>query len=366
MKKRQLWRPEGIKLFMDVSTYCNAACPQCHRTNPKTLEKNDWLPLVQWSLEDFKKAFPLDDIDLVSHFHFCGTWGDPLMIKEIVEIVSYITRNSFAFISIDTNGSMRNEDFFWDLGVMAGKDRLRVNFDVDGINQEMHERYRRKTELSKVLSHMETLAATGVAAHSQTILFKHNVDYKDEIRQLCYDHGSQSHQFVISDRFGNVATGGEVGNDHTTYHNDEDGNPFTLERAPQSSTPKGFISGTGSKQELDKTIVCRWAAPRNEVVVNLDGQVLPCCYHQNAYHWGHLSGKSNDLLRSDVYEYYLANKEEFNLFHSSLPDILNHEWYTTTLPNSMLRDKAIPNCERNCSTRRNKIHQLRERHDKAA
>ena len=55
---QRLWRPEGIKLFMDVSTYCNAACPQCHRTNPKTLEKVDWLPLVQWTLEDFKKAFP--------------------------------------------------------------------------------------------------------------------------------------------------------------------------------------------------------------------------------------------------------------------------------------------------------------------
>lgn len=361
---KRLWNPNGIKLFMDVSTYCNAACPQCHRTNPKTLEKASWLPLVQWTLEDFKKAFSEDDLDLVSHFHFCGTWGDPLMIKEIVPIVKYIMENSFAFISIDTNGGMRNEEFFWDLGVACGK-RLRVNFDVDGIDQEMHSMYRRKTELAKVLAHMETIAATDVYVHSQTVLFKHNADYKEEIKQLCYDHGSTQHQFVISDRFGNIATGGEKGNDHTTYHNDEDGNPFILERAPQEAAPKGFISGTGDKKELDTKITCRWAAPRNEVVVNSDGQVLPCCYHQNAYHWGLTSGRPNDLLRSDTYKYYLENKEEFNLFHSSISDILNHEWYTKTLPESMEQEQAIPNCERNCSTRRNKIHQLRERHDAA-
>ena len=48
------WDASSINLFMDISTYCNAGCPQCHRTDNNGLGKVDWLPLVQWSLKQFK------------------------------------------------------------------------------------------------------------------------------------------------------------------------------------------------------------------------------------------------------------------------------------------------------------------------
>jgi len=51
---------EGMKLqvFVDISTYCNAGCPECHRTESERggLGKVDWLPLVQWTAEEFRNA----------------------------------------------------------------------------------------------------------------------------------------------------------------------------------------------------------------------------------------------------------------------------------------------------------------------
>jgi len=39
-----LYKNKKINAWLDITTNCNAACPQCHRTDPKTLKKVGWLP----------------------------------------------------------------------------------------------------------------------------------------------------------------------------------------------------------------------------------------------------------------------------------------------------------------------------------
>ena len=192
---------KGIqKAWIDLSTYCNAACPQCHRTNPNGLEKADWLKLIQWDLDEFKKAFPRHMLDAIKEFEICGTWGDPCMNKDIFKICEYIIKNSkIPKISISTNGSMRDELWWWELGIMC-RDRLNVIFTVDGINQEMHEKYRQKTDLATILHHMETVVESSAQAEGFTVVFKHNENYIDQIAQMCYDRGA-GHKWTSSDRW---------------------------------------------------------------------------------------------------------------------------------------------------------------------
>ena len=59
--KFKSWKPY-YNIVLDTTTYCNAKCPQCHRTNPNGLDKQDWLPHIQWSINDFKKAFPNEPV----------------------------------------------------------------------------------------------------------------------------------------------------------------------------------------------------------------------------------------------------------------------------------------------------------------
>lgn len=361
-----MWSPNGLKVFIDLSTYCNAACPQCHRTNVDGLDKVDWLPLIQWSLEDFMKAFPPAELDVISTFKIVGTWGDPFMAKEIIPILRYIILNSDCKISMDTNGSIRNEEFWWEIGVTCG-DRLKVQFAVDGINQEMHAMYRRKTELDKVLAHMDTLSQTKAIVTSQTIVFKHNQDYKDEILKLVKENGSSTHGFVISDRFGwstgrHIEVNGEEkpNTEEATFHRDEDGKEFALEKADPEILENPFVVGSrGNTAILNKRIQCTWGLPRNEVIVSFDGQVLPCCFHQNGY-----VVKRKEIMEHPNYKEYEAEKDEHNVFKTSLKGIMERAWWRKTLPNSWKDlDTAMSTCLKNCSTsgkRKAGEHQVRE------
>ena len=170
-----------------ITNYCNARCPQCHRTNPNGLGAMDWLPMTSWSLEDFTKMFPKESLDDIEEYSFCGTWGDPMMAKDIEKICHYIMDNSKAKILITTNGSIRDEDFYWRLGVRCGT-RLSIVFDIDGTTEEMHQKYRRGASLEKVLKNMNTLSQTPATALSQSIIFKHNQDYKKDISKLSKDN----------------------------------------------------------------------------------------------------------------------------------------------------------------------------------
>lgn len=192
-----MWLAE-TEIWLDLSTFCNAACPQCHRTNVNGLGKVGWLPLEQWSLKTFKKAFP--NPARHKEYTICGTWGDPMMNKDILPILKYITSNSNSTIIIDTNGSIRDEQFWWEVGV-AGGSQLEVVFCVDGITQEMHSRYRRKTELDKVLNHMLEYSNTNARTTASTIVFKHNESYLKDITKLVKEHGATNHKIIYTDRF---------------------------------------------------------------------------------------------------------------------------------------------------------------------
>ena len=110
--------------WIDLTTYCNAGCPQCHRTNPNGLGKVDWLPLIQWKFEEFKQAWPIESLNTISKFEICGTWGDPIMVKDIYKICEYVINESDVFIQMNTNGGMRDTDFWWDMGLLGNISKL--------------------------------------------------------------------------------------------------------------------------------------------------------------------------------------------------------------------------------------------------
>ena len=209
-----------LSAFLDISTYCNAACPQCHRTDRKGLGKIDWLPLIFWDLDKFKRAFSPKDVLRHYQFIFCGTWGDPVMNPHLDKILDYVNDNSLpdTDIIINTNGSIRDEDWWYKLGLTHGK-KLTVVFAVDGSTQEMHEKYRKKTNLQKVLNNMEALSETDSVAKAMTIIFKHNENYLKDIALLVQQYGAIEYSGIPSNRFEGIETSSWVymENDEMNY-----------------------------------------------------------------------------------------------------------------------------------------------------
>lgn len=191
---------KGITVWLDISTYCNAACPQCHRTDPNGLGKMDWLPLKKWDLKEFVNAFPAGSMNRIGKFWLCGSWGDPLMSKDLLEICKHIIDHSNANIHINTNGGLRSPDWWEKLGNTCGK-RLQIYFDIDGINNEMHAKYRRNVVLDTVLENMEAISNTPADVRAFIILFKHNENHMHDMINLAKLYGAQVCHVIKSDRF---------------------------------------------------------------------------------------------------------------------------------------------------------------------
>ena len=181
-----MYKHKKLIAWIDISTYCNARCPQCHRNDINGLGKAKWLPLIQWSIEQFKNAYPPKSMKLISKFEICGTWGDPIMVKDIFQICEYIINNSDCWIQINTNGGIRDEMFWFKLGGM-GRNRMQVIFDVEGINQEMHSTYRRNVDFKKLAENVIAYTDGGGNAFAHILVFKHNENYLQEIIDMCFN-----------------------------------------------------------------------------------------------------------------------------------------------------------------------------------
>jgi|LWDU01.1.fsa_nt_gi MoaA/NifB/PqqE/SkfB family radical SAM enzyme len=191
---------KGMNMWLDISTACNAKCPQCHRTNPSGLKKFNWLPIIRWTFNEFKKAFPVKTLQHINRIEICGTWGDPLTNKHLYEITEYVMNESNTNILISTNGSFYDDIWWFKFGHLTGH-RGEVFFAIEGTTQEMHSKYRINTNLNKILDNMSGFSEYGRSSVF-TVVFKHNEQYLEDITKLVFDYGATNILFFPSNRFG--------------------------------------------------------------------------------------------------------------------------------------------------------------------
>jgi MoaA/NifB/PqqE/SkfB family radical SAM enzyme len=343
-----------LVLDIELTTNCNAKCPQCTRTDTNNnLNKMSWLKLNQVSAKTFKDWFTKPEISKIKQFHFSGTYGDPGMCKDLLLIVEYIINNSMANISINTNGGMRDTDFWFDLGAI-GQRRLTLIFDVDGVNQEMHEFYRRGVKLEKVLENMEAAAMTPVGIEVLTVLFKHNENYVDAIQKMCYDLGARSFDTVEGNNF----------KDGPIYKfNNENGDPEHLEQIVKTERKQDATRLSrrvrDHRHEADKKHIKCVAAHSANLKVNSYGQITPCCYVSTALGWatgirntkadGYITttGQHGDELNPLMLD-YVNRHEDFTLGQTPLETILKDKWFSEKLKQSFKADPAFA-CKKVCS-----------------
>ncbi len=343
-------KPESITLDVELSTHCNLKCPQCSRTDEDNkLKPYSFLKPTSVSLSKFKRWFPPTAMEAVN-FHFSGTFGDPGMCKDLKEIVCYIIDESNCTISINTNGSMRDEQFWWDIASYSGK-RLKIIFDVDGINQEMHGFYRRGSDLEKVLTALEVTSATLARVSVLTVLFKHNQDYLEDIRDMCRKRAFSDIEF-------DAVEGNNFQKGSTYPFVNEDGNKEVLEQITREDREQGLERNDrrvrDHRHPIGVDITCL-AKEQNNMKVTVEGQISPCCYlstplrRANEITDGYITddGVWNGNLNKTMKE-FVDNKNDFNLNHKSLQSIINNDWFTVKLPKSWKDQTACFACKKVC------------------
>ena len=329
--------------------------PHIMKTETKKSIKN--IPLKHWSIDEVKSVYTKKQLENVKGITFSPTWGDPMMNPDAYKIIDHLLKMLpfNATLTNITNGSMRTEEYWWWLGGLALKHYTKkfvTIFDVDGINQEMHSMYRRNTKLQKVLDNMKAFSSNGRSiTRSQSIIFKHNQDYMEEIKELTKSYGSQNHAFVKSDRFKQNKNG-----DYIPYKFlDENNNEVILEWAdkPWADTHVPL----GKDIILSNEIICKWAVTNN-LNINFDGLVWPCCYI-GAMDYSQQSAKFNQL---EVIKDFKANALLHNIKFTPLKDIIKSQWYTKTLQEN-ISNNPISICKKQCSTQIRAANQFQLRRE---
>ena len=104
-----------------------------------------------------------------------------------------------------------------------------------------------------------------------------------------------------------------------------------------------------------KRINCKWMNEQR-VVINPDGQVLPCCYFANMVYYSTVNREMGNKIpaghRKQMDHYvlssYVDSADKYNLFETDMETILNGKWFTDTLPSSWKTDDPHHQCALMC------------------
>jgi MoaA/NifB/PqqE/SkfB family radical SAM enzyme len=177
------------KAHIELSSYCNSACPTCPRTVDGGIT-NPLLSTNSLSLQDFKKIFTVNFLKQIKSINFCGNYGDPVMCKDFLKIIQYITRsNNELDVVVHTNGGMRNTDFWSTLGRFNKViPLLTVVFSIDGLEDTNH-LYRINVKWDRVINNAKAFINSGGRAIWDMLVFKHNEHQVKEAEEMSKELG---------------------------------------------------------------------------------------------------------------------------------------------------------------------------------
>jgi len=184
------WQTESVTLLhIELSTFCNAACPLCLRYyNSSTIVRPD-LNQTSISLEQFMKYFTVEFLSNLKRIIYCGTMGDPMMARDCYDIVKYVYKiNPLCQQTFHTNGGLRDSKFWSKMGKLFRKSNMKLIFSIDGLEDTNH-LYRRNVNWSKLISNAQTFIDNGGRAIWEFLVFDHNDHQVEEARQLAKNMG---------------------------------------------------------------------------------------------------------------------------------------------------------------------------------
>lgn len=189
---------------IEITTFCNAACPQCPR-NINGSGLNPYMPLVHLPLEDIKKAFPEELVKTLRQVFFCGSYGDPIMHPECLEIVQYFRSCSESlWIYMHSNGGVQNTLWWSHLGLAIGR-QGKIDFGFDGLSDTNH-LYRQGVKWDKAFNNAKAFMEGGGRAQWNFIVFEHNEHQVAQAEKLANETGFESFVVRKTGRFMNHTT----------------------------------------------------------------------------------------------------------------------------------------------------------------
>jgi MoaA/NifB/PqqE/SkfB family radical SAM enzyme len=321
------------QIHVELTTKCNARCPMCPR-NYRGLEYNSGYPDAELSLADFQHILgPV--VQQLTHVNFNGNLGDFASARDALKIVKWLAEYNIN-ININTNGSLRNEEWWSQLALP----RVTVGFALDGL-ADTHALYRQDTNWNKIVANARALIAAGGRAEWRFIPFEHNRHQQDECKKLAEELG-----FVM---FNNIYDGRDSG--PVFSRTGEYSHQIGKNTVPANQVPKindmvqdhitWFDHQTvQSHKDVPKLKIRCQHLLRKEIYIAADGSIYPCCYL--GFYPDSMNHAGNSQTKELVQE---NNALEYDLAHClSWFDRVEQTWAKDSIA-----DGRLYQCVNSCS-----------------
>ena len=265
---------------LEITTYCNAACPQCPRNNNGS-GVNPYLKLEHLSRAVIDSAFTHQLCQRLRQVFFCGSYGDPIMHPDFLDILRDFRRKCpTLWLYIHTNGGAHNTEYWQDMASILGG-YGQVDFNIDGLDDTNH-LYRKNTDFSKIINNAKSYIDAGGRAVWNYIVFKHNQHQVKSAQKLSSDLGFRDFKYRSTGRFLNHHTMEEFNEwpvQNRQHHVEYVLQPTDLKDYKNKSI--AFLPNLKKQYpNIDKyfanTEICCDALAGNKVAINSSGLVLPC------------------------------------------------------------------------------------------
>ena len=184
--------------YIETVLACNLGCPECvigtdSVTRVKKILKLDQFKIISDKIKDYAKLV------------YLHKWGEPLMNKNIFEMISEVSQYAHAHIS--TNGTLMDKQKCYEL-IKSGVGTVIVS--IDGITQETYEKYRIGGKVEKVMENITYLNEANkkygghVSLLPQFIVFDHNYHEIKLFENFCIKNGLRAIFKKPYIRFGSV------------------------------------------------------------------------------------------------------------------------------------------------------------------
>lgn len=360
-----MWKGFIRQVHWEPTDKCNSACPMCPRYTHDGFESK-FLANAEWTLESFKKSWPVDFIKELDKILACGNFGDPCACREFVDIYEYLREiNPNIELACNTNGSLRNTDWWYRLGKVIGRNRSDYcTFSLDGLEDTNH-LYRRNTNWKKIIENVKAFIDGGGTAHWDYIVFEHNEHQVDEAKQLAKSLGFKNFNIKKTTRWRNYK------NNQGSYpvffkgkylydlkqavsekykHNFEDTILFQDQKNQSFKSEdiynmqghihfdRRWVNGGWKDINLNKlSIACRAVSGareyhKNEIFISASGHVAPCCFLGSE---PFIDPKDPRMDKNYVKMIELqGGMDSVNIHKNNLHDILNLDIFQKWIPNT--------------------------------
>ena len=268
---------------IEITSYCNAACPQCPR-NLNGQGINPYMPLCHLERSTIDDAFTPQLCGRLRQVFFCGSYGDPIMHPDFLDILrDFREKNPRLWLYIHTNGGAHDVDYWRTMAeIMAGYGQ--IDFGIDGLDDTLP-LYRRNVKYSKVIENARAFIQAGGRAQWNFIVFKHNEHQVEKVRQLSKELGFHDVLIRKTGRFFNHRTIEEmpswpVMNQYIIEPPRDD----RYRNQSMKSLPMIKQQYQDIEVYFDQTKIHCDALIGPKVAINAEGLVLPCnFFNHNLY-----------------------------------------------------------------------------------